>query len=134
MSVALYIVLCSEGELDFESFVNGKTLGRHGDCLEGIAKSLGLRPLMEFFSIDPGELEGMLDPDVAAGDLPPPPAEEWFDARDGLTTVTGLIAHLKGEGRDTPHASGLLSDLHEFKSLLSEAAKAGLQWHLSVDA
>lgn len=134
MSVAYYVVLNTEGEVDFETFVNGKSLGRHGACLEGIAKSLGLRPLMDYFSMDPDELEGYLDPDMEDSDLPPPPPEEWFDAQEGLATVVGLIAHLEGEGRDTPHASALLSDLYEFKRVLGEATKAGLQWHLAVDS
>ena len=47
----MYIVV--EGEdPGFDTFVNGRGLARHEDALEKLALSLGIRPLIEFFSAD----------------------------------------------------------------------------------
>ena len=52
MGAALYIAL--ERQIpDFDPFLNGKALSQASDQLDTIATSLGVRPLMEFFSADP---------------------------------------------------------------------------------
>ena len=51
MAASLYIVV--EGEdPGFDIFVNGQAVARNEDSLERLAKRLGVKPLLEFFSAD----------------------------------------------------------------------------------
>src|SRR4051794_17122056 len=87
MGAALYIAL--EKEIPgFDPMMDGKALSKAADQLDELAKSLAVRPLMQFFSADPEMLAEFLDEDA---EVPP---QSWFPARDGLVTVRVLRAHL----------------------------------------
>ena len=116
MSVAYVIV--SETPIEgFDLFVNGKALAHASDRLDELAEAAGVRPLMDFFSMDPEEVDALFEGvDLAPGpgddpalsneddadggdDAPdladlmdePPGAEEWYTADEGLVTVRALI-------------------------------------------
>ena len=75
MSAAYFIV--SETPIEgFDLFVNGKALAHASDWLDQLAEGAGVRPLMDYFSMDPEEVDALFDglnlePGPANGSLPP---------------------------------------------------------------
>ena len=129
----MYIVV--EGEdPGFDIFVNGRMLARHEDALERLALSVGVRPLIEYFSADENSMsllieEGAGNPELIKR-LPPP---QWYFGSEGLETVDGLIDVL----RDEPHKLGsegpmVLEELQEYATVLRKTELRGLRWHLAV--
>lgn len=133
MAASLYIVV--EGEdPGYDIFVKGHALARNEDALERLAVSLNVRPLLEYFSADENSMALLLE--QGAGDpgwarsLPQP---QWFDAIDGLQTVTSLIDFLV----ESPAALGsetqpVLSELREYERVLRKTAERTLRWHIAV--
>lgn len=133
MAASLYIVV--EGEdPGFDIFVKGHALARNEDALERLAFRLNVRPLLEYFSADENSMALLLE--QGAGDpgwarhLPQP---QWFDALDGLQTVTALIDCLDG----SPAALGsetqpVLQELREYERVLRKTAERNLRWHVAV--
>jgi hypothetical protein len=129
----MYIVV--EGEdPGFDIFVNGRYLARYQDALERLAISLGVRPLIDFFSADENALavmieEGAGNPDLLDKLLPP----QWYSGRDGLQTVYALLDTLRGEpqklGTEGPQ---VLEELEQYAKVLEKAEARGLRWHLAV--
>jgi hypothetical protein len=107
--------------------MDGKSLSRHFIPLDKAARQLGVRPLSEFFSIDPKqaaqfmEAEGM---DDGGAELP---QLEQFTAQDWLATVRALAAD------DVSEKDGVRDDLRECERILSVAAQHGVGWHFEVD-
>jgi hypothetical protein len=129
----MYIVV--EGEdPEFDTYVNGRALARHEDAVEKLAASLGVKPLIEFFSADENSMsllieEGAGNPDLMKR-LPPP---QWYFGSEGLATIEALIKAL----RDEPHALGtegpqVLEELQEYERVLQKTEARGLRWHLAV--
>ena len=133
MGATLYIVV--EGEdPGFDIFVNGRALARHDDAVEKLALSLGVRPLLEFFSADEVSMsllneEGAGNPELIKR-LPPP---QWYFGSEGLATIEALVGALK----DEPHKLGtegpqVLEELEEYARVLRKTDARGLRWHLAV--
>jgi sulfite reductase beta subunit-like hemoprotein len=60
MAASMYIVV--EGEdPGFDIFVNGRMLARHEDALERLALSVGVRPLIEYFSADENSMSLLIE-------------------------------------------------------------------------
>jgi hypothetical protein len=133
MSASFYIVV--EGEdPGFDIFVNGRALVRNEDALEKIARRIGVKPLLEFFSADENSMallleEGAGDPEWAKT-LPPP---QWFSPEDGLVTISALLNHLKLTptelGVETPEVT---REIEEFERVLRKTAQRRLRWQLAV--
>lgn len=129
----MYIVV--EGEdPGFDIFVNGRALARHEDAVEKLALSLGVRPLIEFFSADENSMSLLIEEGAGDSDLTKrlPPAQ-WYFGCEGLTTVQALVAALK----DEPHKLGtegpqVLEELVEYQRVLAKTEERGLRWHLAV--
>lgn len=126
MGAAQYIVL--ERKIDgLDTSMDGKSLSRHIEALDEAARQLGVRPLSEFFSMDPEELAQFMeseDMDADAGVLPP---LQQFAAQDGLATVRALAAH------EAARADNVAQDLRECERILSAAAQHGVGWHFEID-
>jgi hypothetical protein len=133
MAASMYIVV--EGEdPGFDIFVNGQAVARNEDALERLAKRLGVKPLLEFFSADENSMallmeQGIANPDWASH-LPQP---QWYEAPDGLATVCALIESLTVE----PAALGVeaepvLVELREYERVLRKTSGYGLHWHVAV--
>ena len=128
----MYIVV--EGEdPGFDIYVNGRALARQEAAVERLAHTLGVRPLLEFFSADVNSMallieEGAGNPDLLQR-LPPP---QWYQPEDGLDTVRGLIEALEQEPRRLgKEGAAVRSELLEYERVLGKTAERGLRWHLA---
>jgi len=132
MSAALYIVLDRKIP-GADTFVNGKSLAKHNDKLEQMARELGVTPLMSFFSISKEELlavEEEFGIDLSE-EAKSRNQEKWFSADEGLRTVNALLKNLnKSKLVDAPRIE---ADLREFLRVLELAKANGIRWHLAVD-
>lgn len=137
MAASLYIVV--EGEdPGFDIFVNGHALARNEDALERLAERLSVPPLLNFFSADEDSMALLLEQgaeqDVGDHEWKQPlPEPQWFDASDGLLTVSALIGLLAA----APAALGsetqpVLIELRKYQRVLRKAALRGLRWHIAV--
>lgn len=121
MGAAYYIVLESE-MVWVDSSMDGKTLARHSDLLESIAKELGVRPLLDFLSMDAEALRGVLGDDAEGIEVP---ALQQFSAEEGLATIKALRSHPKSEIA--------CHDLEDCERILTAAAEHGVRWHFQID-
>lgn len=133
MAASMYIVV--EGEdPGFDTFVNGRALARHEDSIERLALSLGVKPLIEYFSADETSMSLLIE--EGAGNielikrLPP---TQWYQGRDGLDTALALVDALRDEpqqlGTEGPQ---VLEELQEYVRVLRKTEERGLRWHLAV--
>ena len=106
--------------------IDGKMLGRADEHFAKVAKRLGVRPLMEFFSISAGEADSLLGDDMAGQEMPP---VEWFTAEEGLKTIDALLTQVDS----APEALAAKQDLLDFQRVLREAQKQGVKWRLAMD-
>jgi len=133
MAASLYIVV--EGEdPGFDIFVNGHALARNEDALERLAESLGVSPLLQFFSADENSMcvlleQGAGDPEWAHH-LPEP---QWFDPAEGLVTVRALIGYLSESAASFgSETQPVLLELVEYETVLAKTLKYNLRWHVAV--
>ena len=128
----MYIVV--EGEdPGFDIYVNGRALARQEAAIDRLAHTLGVPPLLSFFSADQNSMALLIEEGAGNADilhrLPPP---QWFPPEDGLTTVRELIAALRTEPRRIgKESASVLSELVEYERVLSKADARGLRWHLA---
>jgi hypothetical protein len=131
MSSALYIVLDRKIP-GADTFVNGKSLAKHKDELETMAKRLGVRPLMSFFSMSNEELASLEEEyAIDLNKTKSRTAEAWFAAEEGLGTVNALLENLSGS--KLKDVARVETDLREFVGVLELAKANGIRWHLAVD-
>ena len=96
---ALYIAL--EGSPPgFDTVVDGKALSRAEEEMALLAEQLGVRPLMEFFSMSREEASAQAQQFNTGLDLDSF-SEDWFTAAEGLQTAR---ARLEGVWRNQPFA------------------------------
>jgi hypothetical protein len=133
MAAAMYIVV--EGEdPGFDIYVNGRALARNDDAIEQLALSIGVRPLLEFFSADENSLPLLIEAGATSSkilDKMQPP--QWYSPADGLRSVNALIEAIS----EQPHQLGsegpmVLSELMEYRVVLQKTAEHNLRWHLAV--
>jgi hypothetical protein len=125
MGAALYIVL-EKTIPGFDAMIDGKMLSQAEEQLANAARSLHVRPLMEFFSISADEAADFLGDDVGDIDIP---AAQWFQAEEGLRTVDPLLAETDLD----PGLKAAKDDLLACQRVLREAQKHGVRWHLAID-
>jgi hypothetical protein len=133
MAASMYIVV--EGEdPGFDIFVNGRALARHEDAVEKLALSLGVRPLIEFFSADETSMSLLIEEGAGNSELIKRlPPTQWYFGSEGLATVEALVDALKDEpqklGTEGPQ---VLEELVEYAKVLRKTEERGLRWHLAV--
>ncbi|MEO8735473.1 MAG: hypothetical protein ABI380_02940 [Edaphobacter sp.] len=133
MAASMYIVV--EGvDPGFDTFVNGRSLARHEDALERLALSLGVRPLIEFFSADENSMSLLIEEGAGNQELlrrlPPP---QWYPAEDGLITVDALLQALQNDPQQLgTEGKQVLSELKEYSEVLEKARDRKMRWHLAV--
>ncbi len=127
---SFYIVL--EKEIpNADLHVNGNLLSKNNDELAALAKRLGVKPLMSFFSVSKDELSGLCE--ELAVDLSKTKAskEQWFAPEEGLQTANALAQNL--DASKLARADQIASELREFLGLLELAKTNGVRWHLAID-
>ena len=125
MGSALYIAL--EREIPgLGNVADGKMLSKAETNLATAAKRLGVRPLMDFFSISTDEAANLLGNDIVGMDIP---AAKWFTAEEGLVTVDALLV----ETNNSVDLRAAKDDLLECQRVLREAQRQGVRWHLAID-
>ncbi|HEY8998270.1 MAG TPA: hypothetical protein VIM60_10240, partial [Edaphobacter sp.] len=128
-----YIVV--EGEdPGYDIFVNGRALARNEDAVEKLALSLGVRPLIEFFSADENSMSLLIEEGAGNRELmhrlPPP---QWYAATEGLATVEALVAALEHEPQKLgSDGEEVLAELVEYRRVLKKTEDRKLRWHLAV--
>jgi hypothetical protein len=134
MGAALYIAL-EPSEPPLDASVDGKALSRAEGDLAILARQLRVRPLMDFFSMSADEYAAEAEEFNSLAGIPDgrPPEEEWFAAREGLTTVRALLRHLRSHPEAVRFPADVISDLESFELVLQEADHRGVRWHLCVD-
>src|SRR3981189_2844039 len=129
----MYIVV--EGEdPGFDIFVNGRSLGRHGDGVERLALRLGVRPLIEFFSADENSMSLLIEEGGGNQELmrrlPPP---QWYAPAEGLRTVKALLTALEVDPQQLgTEGEQVLSELLEYAHVLEKTMERKLRWHVAV--
>lgn len=132
MGAGLVIVLREE-IAGMEGFVSGRFLAREEERLSALAEAKGVRGLMEFFSTDPGTVEGFLkDEGLDPSDFPESP-EQWFEAEEGLATAEALCEALRKTPGAVNDSERVLEELEDFLRVLRAARDLGARWHLEVD-
>jgi hypothetical protein len=133
MAASMYIVV--EGEdPGYDIFVNGRALARNEDAMEALARSIGVKPLIDFFSADQNSMallieEGAGDPQLL-DKLPPP---QWFAPEEGLQTVEALLETLHREPAQLGSESEFIrEELEEYATVLRKTVERRLRWHLAV--
>jgi hypothetical protein len=133
MAASMYIVV--EGEdPGYDIFVNGRALARNEDAMEALARSIGVKPLIDFFSADQNSMallieEGAGDPQLL-DKLPPP---QWFAPEEGLQTVRALLETLDREPAQLGSESEFIrEELEEYATVLRKTVERKLRWHLAV--
>lgn len=133
MAASIYIVV--EGEdPGYDIYVDGNALARHESAVERLARSLGVSPLLDFFSADQNSMALLIQEGggnaALLSKLPPP---QWYRPEDGLETVEALVAALE---RDPEQAGSegveILKELQQYQRVLRRTRDAGLRWHLAV--
>lgn len=129
----MYIVVQGE-DPGIDIFVNGRAIARNEDALERLALSLGVRPLIEFFSADENSMallieEGAGNPELL-NRLPPP---QWYSGIDGLKTVEALLTELERDPAVLGSETELIrEELAEYAIVLRKTTERDLLWHLAV--
>lgn len=125
MSVAYFLVLDNPSP-GFDTFVNGKFVGKEADRLNRIARELGLKSIDDFVSMDAFDVEDDL------GDMPEM-EQVWFEPDEGLTWVQSLADHIRNHSQGLKNPKGVLDDLAEYIHVLKQAETAGCRWRFEVD-
>jgi hypothetical protein len=129
---AAYFIALDNSDPGFDPFVNGKAIAREAERLSKVASSLGLKTPDDYVSMGGDEAASMAEEFGVADDLQAP-AEQWFDADEGLVWVGRLRAHIQSDLKAVKDTEAVLADLTEYEHVLSQAKSIGAKWHLCVD-
>ena len=127
--MSLYIsIQAEESELARQAMdIDGKALSRASEVLDQLALELKVKPLMQFFSMDPADLYELME------ENPTDWKETWYDAGEGLDTVRALLAYLEDNKVAEISQLRVVADLQAFERVLSQAQAQSLKWHLCVE-
>jgi len=128
---AFYVVLEKQTS-NADVYVNGNFISKNSDALDKLAKQLGVRTLLSFFSVSPEEIASLLEVEsVDSIKDNSKYAEKWFAADEGLRTVNALLENLSGSG--IGDLDRVEANLREFVRVLELAKTNDTRWHLAVD-
>jgi hypothetical protein len=100
--------------------IEGKALAASWPGIDDVARSLGVTPIGEFGDDDDS------DDESPATDLP------WFDAADGLRTVTALLDALDSDPELLPDSEFVRYDLEDVRNVLSAAVERQVRFRFSM--
>ena len=106
---------------------SGKGLAADLERLDEIAASLNLPLLSQFIDSHTMMREALNEEDIPAN-CPP---ELWYSAQEGLSTVDGLLLHVRRQPEQLSRpAIFLVAELKQLAMLLEEAKAQGTKFHL----
>lgn len=126
MSVAYFIVLENQ-EVDFDTFVNGKSIAHAFDDLIEFCNTQKLKTIEDFHSQNTSEF--MEDFDYT--DIPEQEIK-WFDAQEGIDWASSLIKKIESE-EPKFGTCAIIEDLREYLEVFNNAKKVNVKWHLELD-
>ncbi|MCC7407066.1 MAG: hypothetical protein IT442_03285 [Phycisphaeraceae bacterium] len=107
--------------------MDGKSLSQHMESLDEEARRVGVRPLSEFFSVEPSQMAEFMEGEgLDASEIELPPLAQ-HSAVDGLATVRALATCPVAQN------NGVARDLRRCEQILTVAANHGVGWHMEVD-
>jgi hypothetical protein len=130
MGAALFVSLERDIPGIDASSVSGKALSRNLDWLNEACQKLNVRPVGELISVNPEEAAAFLEEEGGGVDGFRLPAEQWFEAEEGLRTIEALLQHSESQ---KPAERNLLEDLKSCKGVLERARHENVRFHFSVD-
>ena len=134
MGAAIYVSLQREIPGFDSSSVDGKALSKEVELLDALARKLKVKPIMELYSINPGELTDLLEGISPPGEeleAPRNVKERWFSASEGLKTVRALLKNVKAAKVKNPER--VKEDLTHVEEVLAAAHKNKIRFHFSMD-
>jgi len=126
VGVAYYIVL-DKKKPGFDTFVNGKAVAREMEAISKITKKLKLPDISDLTSFAALAAEFGVDPDSEGA------KEKWFDADEGLRWVRAVYEYVDTHPRSVGNRPGVLEDLEDYETVLTQAAKLKAKWHFAMD-
>ncbi len=130
--MALFIVL--ERKIPgLDTMMNGKSLASAHDKLDSLAVTLKVRPISEFISASPSDVEEFLESEgIDKSEVPIPPLQQ-FSAEEGLETIQALRNYIVKNPDSVPESDDIVQDLQDCERILSVALTNGVKWHMEVD-
>ena len=126
MSVAFYITL-DKKDVDFETFVDGKSIAKVFDELIIFSQSNGLKSFEDYFYQDLSEFEEEFEGLDILEQIEP-----WYDAEEGISWVTDMINSLKIKSPEFA-TKYVIDDFKCYLDIFNYAKKIDAKWHLSID-
>lgn len=109
----------------------GKALARESEKLDFAARCRSVSSLTSLRS----ESHAVLFAQLQAEGFDPSkmrlPAEQWFDAGEGLKTVRALAEYVNAKLNDFKQPNPILRDLKAVEALLNAAAASGIRFHFT---
>ena len=110
---------------------NGKAIARETDRLDSAARRKNVEPPTSLLSESQAALIEQLKVDGFDPSKMRLPAEQWFDAAQGLKTVRALIEYVSANLNDFKQPNPILRDLKAAEALLAAADAAGVRFHFT---
>jgi hypothetical protein len=111
----------------------GRSLIFYQHELDELARRLAVPPLTGFVSAVPERVAEYLRAQGLDPDTFPVDDEEWFDATEGLTTVRGLVAHIRATPKAVTDPVRIVRDLEAVERVLGLAAAQAVRFHLASE-
>ena len=128
MGVAFYIEL-NKKDVDFETFVDGKSIAHAFEALATFSQSNGLKSIEEYVYQDVSEYA---DEFKDMGMDIPEQIKQWFDAQEGITWATSMINNLEEKAPEFS-SKDIINDFECYLETFENAKKVDAKWHLTVD-
>jgi hypothetical protein len=115
----------------YEKATPGKSLARESDKIDSAARRRGVIPPTSLLSESLAALIAQLKEEGFDPSKMRLPAEQWFDAAEGLKTVRALAEFVTANLNDFKFPNPILRDLKAAENLLVAAEKAGVKFHFT---
>jgi len=124
MSIAHFIVLDNE-EVDFDTFVNGKSIAHVYEELNNFCKKHELKTIEDFQYF--GDLFEDFDVIETSNQ-----ETKWLEAKEGIDWATSLINKLESKSTNFD-IKPVVNDLNEYLAVFQNAAKVDAKWYFELD-
>jgi hypothetical protein len=115
--------------------LDGEFVAQEFDELDRVAARLHVRPISDFLCGTPEQIDNALKEWRRKHTGQPPEIKEhWFDASEGLRTITALLEHLRLEAAEFyEETNPTIEDLEAIQRILERAAECKVRFHFSAE-